>query len=296
MHFKHRVLSVVTIWLGAVGSGLAAQNHRVLIVDVLTEQGGTTSRLVVLEVESGKIIAEAETGEGPDIGISAQNDLVAVATFNRVGGRYLANDRMDIFASSDLRHLQKGVLPFGARIGFQRYAPLPTLAFSPDGKEIIVQRMESFLSDEKPFRWQVNNGLWGFVKRELDQEGTFKQSRPDVKVPRCRHADFLKVSDWPRVYIWNPNLAVVEGVDVNTGKILNRLPLDYDDDNALRVIAPEFLEKPAIGELYMHLGANGLVIPGGATYAYYIPRPTRNPEIQPGFIQKIESILAGAVL
>jgi hypothetical protein len=244
----------------------------------------------LLDVASGKISAQTDLGSGPELGLSPKGDIVAVLTYNRVGGAFEAHNRLQTFRTSDLKRLENGLLPFPGRIGFQDYPRGPTIGFSPDGKEIIVQRMESFLTHEKPLRWPVENNIWGFAKLQLSQDRTFVRARADVRIPRCRYATFLRTLDWPIIQIWNPLLGVVEVVDVGNGKILSRLPLDYSDDRVLNVIDPQVLEKPEIGELYTRLGSNGNVIYGGHQHAYYVPHPSRNPKAEPGFLMKIDVV------
>ena len=275
--------------LGPLGSTAAAESHRVLVLDLLSEKWNDKSKLLLVDIESGKVLAEAEFGDSPQLGLSPKGDLLAVTTRSVLGGTGQPQNKLEIFQTSDLKRLESGLLPLGSGpTGFQRPPAVPTMAFSPDGKEIIVPRMVSSLTDEKPLRWDVHNVLLSFVSRELDTEGVFKQSRKDVGIPRCKIPTFLRLSDWPRVHLWNSSLAVVEVVDVSTGKILSRLPLDYDDDLTLKTLDPTALEKPEIGELSMHLGANGVVISGGDRFAYYVPQPTRNPTAEPGHIQKID--------
>ena len=183
------ILTMVILIVGSVDASYGGGGHQVLILDMLKKQATGDSRLVVLDIESGKVISTAETGRGPEIGISPKGDVVAVLTYNRVGGRFRPEARMDTFRLPDLQSLERGTMPFKGRIGFQAEPTAPTIVFSPDGTEIIIQRSEQILSDDKPLRFPVNNGVWGIVKRELDNEGVFKTSRPDVKIRRCMYGE-----------------------------------------------------------------------------------------------------------
>lgn len=287
MLLRFLTLVVLGIWLSGSGPLFADSKHAVLIVDVLGWQSSENPRILKVEVETGKVLAETEVGWDPDLGLSPKGDLVAVLTHNIVGGAALAHSRLEIFRTSDLKRLQNGVLPFPGRATYMDPASQGSVVFTPDTQEIIVQQMRQFLNEEKPVRRPVDNLLWSFVKREVDEEGFFKSARKDVEIPRCGVPGFLRVRDWPRVQFWNGHVNIVEAVDASSGKILSRLPLAYDDDPVLRLYDPTVLEQPEIGNLYFRLAPNGGVIFGGR-YGYYLSeaRPTRN--VEAGFIQKID--------
>jgi hypothetical protein len=274
---------------GPLGATAAAESHRVIVLDLLSPRLNANSKLLLVDIESGKVLAQVELGDSPQVGLSPKGDLLAVTTRSVVGGVGQPQNKLEIFQTSDLKRLESGLLPPGCGpTVFQQPPAVPTMAFSPDGREIIVPRMVSSLTDEKPRRWYVHNGVLSFVSRDLDSEGVFKQSRKDVGIPRCQVPTFLRLSDWPQVHVWNPSLGVVEVVDVNTGRILSRLPLDYEDDLTLKVLDPTALEKPEIGALNLRLGAKGVVISGGGRFAYYVPQASRDPRAAPGYIRKID--------
>ncbi len=288
MKFSNSTLVLVGVGLTAFGSPAAAENHRVLVVDVVTKQADPNSQILLVEIESAKVLARTEVGTGLEVGLSQKGDCLAVLSYNLVGGIAQSHPRLAVYRTSDLKLLKRGLLPFVHSGGFQRFPPFPTIAFSPDGQEIVHQRMRSFQSDDKPIRWPVYSTIFSFVMSELDEDGKFKSARPDMEIPRCRPAGYLSVSKWPRLSFWNPSMAVVQVVDVRNRTILSRLPLDYEDDPVLKTLDPTYLEKPTIGQVNRHLGANGIVISGGGRYAYYVPRPTRNPKAEPGFLKKID--------
>jgi len=288
MHVNRFMLVAWSALVSVSGSALGEDTHRVLVIDVLTNQGEPNSRMVLLEVESGKILADTEIGAGPEVGLSARGDVVAVLTDNNVGGISRPNARLTTYNTSNLQRLEQGLVPFKDRGGFQDFPPIPTIFFSPDAQEIVVQHMECLMTNEKPNRWPVNNAIFSFLMREVDQDGKFKSARPDARIPCCQVAVLLRVSKWPRIDIWNYTLGAVEVVDIGKGKILSRLALDYEDDKLLRVLDPTALEQPEIGDLYLHLGANGAVVPSRGRYAYYVPRPKRNRKAAPGFVKRID--------
>jgi hypothetical protein len=281
-------LAALGIWLGASWTASADDNHAILILDLGGVRSDPKPRMVKVEVDTGKVLAQSEVGQGPDVGVSPKGDLVAVLTHNIVGGAGLGHARVEVYRTSDLKRLESGLLPFTGRMVYMDPVSDGTVVFAPDGQEIIVQRMISFFNKEKPSPLPVNNLQWNFVKREVDEEGFFKSSRKEVTVPRSGVPDFLRVLDWPRVQFWNPEVAIVEAVDVSSGKILSRLPLDYEDDPFVKGLDPIALEAAEIGHRYFKLGANGSVIYGGGRFAYYLPDPGRNPKLEPGFIQKID--------
>jgi hypothetical protein len=270
-------------------SSLHADGHRVLILDALREFGPPPfpAEILVCDVDSSKTVAKTQVGPGPEIGLSPKGDTVALLTSNLVGGRAQPNARLQTFRTSDLSEVEKGLIPVVPRGGFQRYPIIPSIAFSPDGQEIIIQRIYSYENDEKPVRYTVHNISLNFLKRELDQGGKFKLARREVIIPRGTVALFLGTSKWPKLSLWNAVMGALEEIDVRTGTVLSRLPFDYGDDPLFQRLDPTYLEQPNIGELALHLGANGGVISGGH-YAYYIPEPIRNPKGKPGFIKKID--------
>jgi hypothetical protein len=195
--------ALALVMVGGMISG-AAEPHRVLVLDLLTKQRGAESKLLVIEVESGKVVASVDTGDSPQLGLSSKGDLVAVISRIVVGGVGQRQNKLDVFQTSDLKRLESGVLPGEVQPSIFREPPgVPTLAFSPDAREIVVPRMISSMTDEKPLRWPVNNGVLGFVRRERDAKGEFKRSRAEISIPRCVVPTFLRLADWPRIHIWN---------------------------------------------------------------------------------------------
>jgi hypothetical protein len=276
----------VAILLIGFGSALAAPTHRVLVLDnVVATERNTSARLLVVEIETGKILAQAdEVGIEPDVAVSPKGDLVAVEANDFVGGRYQKNCRLQVYAAGDLRRLHNGMLSVW-RSGHLDWPPFPLIQFSPTGQEVVVQHMDSSLTDATPRKLPFDQAVLDCVKLTKDPEGLFQSSRRTVTVPRCRAAFFLRVADWPRVHIWNAHLGVVEVVDFDTGKILSRLHLD--DLPVLAAADPAALEKPDIGGVLLLLQPiRAEVIPTGGRYAYYVPKQLPNQE--PGFIKKID--------
>lgn len=281
MKSKHLIPAFFAAWMGFLGPASAGEPHRVLILtNKDRDRQFVTAQVLVVDIDSGKISAQAETGYRPDVAVSPKGDVVAVVAAHAVAGRFQRHDRLELYRLPDLRKLESGPLPFTARLQHGVLPPHPLIQFSPDGGELIVQALESFVNDETPIRKTVDQLRLNCVKLELDENGAFKSCQQSVLVPRCRAVAFLRVEDWPRVHIWNEHLGVIQVVDLSTAKNLKRLPIG--DDPQLNLFDSAELEKPNIGELYFRLNAlRGTVFPADGRYGYYIPW-------QRGFIRKID--------
>jgi hypothetical protein len=219
------------------------------------------------------------------MGISPHGDLVATLSQYYVAGSPEPGPRLEVYASADLHLLQKGAFPPGlGRNDYAAWPQFPRLQFSPKGDEILVQKMDSYLNNEKPVRRSVDNVLLTCLKRELDG-GRFRQVRKTVNVLRCRGPVFLRVTDWPRVVVWNVHLGAIEVLNVDSGDIVSRLAIG--DDPILSSIDPERLEKPDIGNVVMLLQAlRGIVVSSDGQFGIYVPERVGGQG--PGYLRKID--------
>ncbi len=266
-----------------------AEAHRILVLDNLSSQGAATgSRIRIVEVESGKTLAEAKTGYKPDIGLSTNGDMLVVLT-DYFGGNRRGHCKLEFYRTSDLKLIDSGMLPINGRNEYFAWPSFPAVGFSPSGKEVLVQQVVSYHSNDKPISFTVDDAFIRCVKRELGDGEAFMSCLKETKIPRSRSIRFLRVADWPTVQIWNSYLGAIESVDLSSGKIQSRVGL-YDDPR-LQNYDPSYFEKPEIGgKLYLSLSTvKGEVVTRDGRYAYYIPQqPHTRQQQDPGYIRKID--------
>jgi RNA polymerase sigma factor (sigma-70 family) len=259
----------------------AAARHRVLVLDIMQNQAGPDHRLLVVEVESGKVLpARLNIGYNNSIALSPKGDVLAVLGQYSTEGRLRRENQLEFYRARDMKPLEHGLLPASIpRLTYQLGAAADS-RLSPDGQELIVQ------GPDPAFRGNADLATTWLtcVKREVDNGGYFQECRKTVKVPRCYGIDFVGVADWPRVHIFNRTLGLLEVVDFDSDRILSRLPLG--DDPALEKVDPAELEKAGI-PLTMRLRGRGGVIADGGRYAYYVPWQPWDKE-EPGFLKKID--------
>src|SRR5207237_397699 len=126
---KYGRLAVLLVWACSFSPCVAADAHRILVLDAVKAFGSPSARLSVIEIESGKVISRVDVGANPEIGLSQKGNEVAVVTDNTVGGIAQPHSRLEIYRTSDLNRLQTGLFPFVGRGGFADYAREPTLFF-----------------------------------------------------------------------------------------------------------------------------------------------------------------------
>jgi hypothetical protein len=279
-HWKKLTAGLLALGLVILAAPLsrvrADDNHRLLVLDIgRAGPGPDYYRLLLVDVEVGKILAQAELGYNPDIALSPKGDEVAVPSGYRVAGR-AEGDSLEFFRVTDLTRLERGRLPAARTVYKDRAPGSPACQLSPDGKALIVQRVQDFGQD----RHQV---LLSCVQRELDSDKAFKLSPKLVTVPPFRHLDFLRVADWPKVHIWNGGFLDV--VDFSSGKIASRLLLN--DDPSLQGIDPEELEKPSPDQRKSLWSHSGWVVTDSGKYAYYISHHYADDD-KPGSLRKID--------
>jgi hypothetical protein len=230
---------------------------------------------MLVDVEAGKILAQAELGYNPDIALSPKGDEVAVPSGYRVEGR-TEGDGLEFFRIADLSLVQRGRLPpqglSSIRDSYKEPAAhTPACRLSLDGKEVIFQHMGG------------EGVTLTCVSRELGSDGMFKLSRKQKSVHPFPYVDFLRVADWPKVHVWNGAFLYV--VDLSTSQILSRLLLN--DDPSFRGIDPKKLELPSAGESKSLLNHAGLVFTDGGKYSHYVSHHYAD-EDQPGSLKKID--------
>jgi hypothetical protein len=260
---------------GAFATEEAAESHRLLILDNgrkrLPEE---QHQLLLVEVESGKVVARQEIGRNTSLAVSPKGDVVA-AIYNRWDERVLPPTHLDFFRGSDLKRLDSGLLPAIPRMTYQLGAASDSW-LSPDGQALIVQGPEGHGPNAHMATTVLN-----CVKRELDKVGFFKLSEKPVRIPRAYGVDVVSTADWPRVHVWNCNLNLLKVVDFSNGKTLSTLLIS--DDPALKKTEPAELEKIDADRL-LRLKHRGWMLATGGGFAYYVPMSWAPP----GRVRKID--------
>jgi hypothetical protein len=251
-------------------------SHRLLILDNGRKRRPESDhQLLLVDVESGKVVARQEIGSNTSLAVSPKGDVVA-AVYNRWKQEgALAPAHLDFFRSSDLKRLESGLLPAIPRMGYQLGAASDSW-LSPDGQALIVQGPE-YHGENAHMATTVLN----CVKRELDKVGFFKLSEQPVRIPRAHGVDVVSVADWPRVHVWNRNLSLLKVVDFGNGKIVSRLLVS--DDPALEKTDPAELEKVDFDQL-RRLKHIGWMLHTRGRYTYYGPMSWAPP----GHVRKID--------
>jgi hypothetical protein len=253
-----------------------AGSHRLLILDNGRKRRPESDhQLLLVDVESGKVVARQEIGSNTSLAVSPKGDVVA-AVYNRWKQEgALAPAHLDFFRSSDLKRLESGLLPAIPRMGYQLGAASDSW-LSPDGQALIVQGPEYHGENA-----HMGTTVLNCVKRELDKVGFFKLSEQPVRIPRAHGVDVVSVADWPRVHVWNRNLSLLKVVDFRNGKIVSRLLVS--DDPALEKTDPAELEKVDFDQL-RRLKHIGWMLHTGGRYTYYVPVSWAPP----GRVRKID--------
>ena len=128
-----RVGRWVLIFVAAMWSvASAADVHRVLVLDAGVRRGADNHRLMLLEIESGKVLADVEIGSSTNVAVSDDGTIVAALT--SVGDAEKRRNRLDFYRASDLALLQTGWLPDSVAFpGRSKLGVGANIHFSPDG-------------------------------------------------------------------------------------------------------------------------------------------------------------------
>jgi hypothetical protein len=277
MQLTYVLLAVSICWLPKIEIVPAEESHRILVLDV-------GRRLSILELESGKSLVQTALGFNTSIAVSPKGDTIAAISYFRGEADKDDGVRLNIFRSVDLELLRSGPFPSLPRFMYQEGAASDIL-FSSDGQKLVIP------GAEPGFRVaDLATTLLNCVRVEEDAENFLKPCEKPVAIRRCHGVNFLRVSDWPKVHVWNRTLNLLEVVDFRTGNVLSRLPLANDPE--IQNIDPIQLENSDY-RVYRMTG-RGWVIADQGQYAYFLPNPpTRHPSVayptrEPGLLKKID--------
>src|SRR5262249_31000473 len=271
--------SVVALGSVALGADNTTEevegSHRLLVLDNGRKRfPAAQHQLLIVDVESGKVVAKQEIGSNRSLAVSPKGNLVA-AIYNRWDDRVLPPTHLDFYRGSNLKRLENGLLPAIPRMNYQLGAASDSW-LSPDGQVLLVQGPE-YNGENADMATTVLN----CVKRDLDKVGFFKLSEKPVRLPRAHGVDIVSVADWPRVHVWNRNLNLLKVVDFNNGKTLSSLLIS--DDPALEKTDPAELEK-IDADRHLRLKHHGWMLATGGRFAYYVPMACAPP----GRVRKID--------
>ncbi len=263
----------------------ADPNVRLLVLDNPVGKYKEDSRLMLIDTDLARPFAQTQLGYHADVALSPRGDLIAAMSMYTLAGVGQSGARLEIYSSRDLHLIKKGALPPAyIRSDYTLWPRFPRMQFSPKGDEIVIQQMDSYLTDEKPVRRTVDNTVLTCLKVELS-EGTFQATRKSVRVPRCRMASFVRIADWPRAVIWNAHLGALEVVDFDKGEVVSRQAIT--DDPVLKTFDVESLEKPIIGNVVDRLqGLRGTVISIDGRTGVYVPNSIEGQ--QAGYFRKVD--------
>lgn len=250
----------VFCFLAAVCSAAGPDSHHVLVLDAGARRGADKHRLVLVEVESGKELANVELDTATNVAVSGDGTAVAALTFrNDLAGR---ETRLNFYRANDLSLIETGtlaetsILPGRLMAGYGA-----NIHFSPDSKEIVY----CGLAPREPGRLaNVDLATTAIVrlKQDLDRGHTY---RPVVAatISPCRGIRFVSVADWPKVVVLNETNTELLVIDLDRGDVLNNLPI----------------AEPAPVS-FMPMRLRGICLSDNGRNAYFLPR-------KPGLLKKI---------
>jgi hypothetical protein len=198
----------------------SAETHRAMVVSATHDQNSAAPcELRVVEIESGRIIARVQVGSIADAALTQEGDLVAVKSGYRVDGDSERHRRLEIFRTGDLSLVQRSFVP----VRTNQYKRVPSnvrMQFSADGKELIVQGMESGGGNVRNGRAVLTR-----LQRELDDAGKFKIAGQPFKVPDAPTVNFISSAQWPRIAGWNSYGSALMVLDLHANSVLSTLGL-----------------------------------------------------------------------
>src|SRR5262245_35337486 len=140
-------LGRVTLRTNAFAFDNPDKSHRLLILDIgrenpLVRPGSDHHHLLLVDIESGKILARQKIGTHSSLAVSPKADVVAAIYNNQITAADSADEHLEFFQASDLKRLESGLLPrLLPRMGYQLGAASDSW-LSPDGQELLIQGPE----------------------------------------------------------------------------------------------------------------------------------------------------------
>lgn len=198
---------------------------RVLVLDVappwMPRWQRISPRLLILDIESGRVAAEARTGSLPEVAVSKDGALIAVVSDRSAEQRKRLPPHLTVFDADDLSVLADRSLPFDYRFRrFPHFITDSTFCFSPDNEIILV------LSPCEPgaaAEGQVEQGFAYYVPIDWKGRGgrseVFSVSRnlKTCSTPFEGANPILSTNLWPRVAVGDRNHNAVVMLDLSSG-------------------------------------------------------------------------------
>jgi hypothetical protein len=243
--------------------------------------GEDRQQIRVVEIETGKVLARTEVGFNTSLALSPAGDVVSVVDNFRGAGAAPPRPRLTFYQAGDLKRLEGGLLPPTIpRMRYQQAAAADS-RLSPTGQELLIPGPD-FGGGRAA---EQATTVLTCVKQELNPQGMFQPCRQVVRVPRCYGVRIVRVTDWPRVHLFNSMLGLLEVADCDRGMIRSKLYLG--DHPSAAGLAPANLEKAGLRLLFQVRG-RGSVVTGGGRYAYYLPHGPFERGEEAGYLKKID--------
>src|SRR5216684_1809870 len=87
MSTKYVMAALIAFLFPLFGAGKEPDVHRILVLDAMRKDKiADNCEILLMEVESGKILSRKEIGFNPDICLSQKGDTLAILTNFNVGG------------------------------------------------------------------------------------------------------------------------------------------------------------------------------------------------------------------
>jgi hypothetical protein len=249
----YAVIGLLLVVCSAVAMG--ADLHRVVVLDAGTTRGVENHRLLLLEIESEKVLASAELGHPTNLAVSPDGRTVAALT--TVGAGAGRETRLNFYRAADLSLEQSGKFPKGISPLNRQSGVAASIHFSPDGNEIVFCGLATHGNVDAATTAIMR------MKRELDADGYYR-SVTAATIEPCRAVDFVSFAKWPKAIVLNQTTTELLTVDLEGGEILS----------TLKVAEPG-------PDHFAPMRLRGVAISGGSQYAYFLPRKT-------GHVKKID--------
>jgi len=244
----------VALLLTSTTSG-ADKSHRGLVLSVVDDRRSTEPCEVrLVNFDSGEVLSTAHVGNTATGALSPDGELLAIVSRYPMAGVAQPRPRLELFSTTDLTPLKRGYLPVTTSV-YKRIPNRVTMRFSRDGKEILLQRMDT------------HDAVLTRVKLELDEGGVFLVSGAPLRVPGARSVDFLRLEETRLTIAGNAD-GMIHVLDAQSRQRESELILDPLAD------VPAQLSS-------RHL--TGVVITDDGRHAYYVPQ-------QPGLPREMRHV------
>jgi hypothetical protein len=250
-----------------------ADSHRVLVLDFRHggRAGNGENRLLVVGIESGKVLAAAAVGFNPNLALSADRKVIAAAYWSG-----LPHATLDFYRTSDLKLVERGLLQRDVLMAaFQTGGAFEGM-LSPGGREMLLHGGTFPPPPKRPVAGD-GEGILSCVSSKPGPDRFFPAYGQRVHIPRTYDIKFLRSAEWPRLQVWDPWLGSILVANVQTAKLVGHVCVSGDADVA-RLPFEKVLEQDA-GWFLRHV-ARGWMLADGGRYCYFLS-PVTAPQVPP---------------